>query len=144
MSGLSDWLDSCFDQSSEHAPVRAFLFGAVITSVAATIASLASDPHDWRLLVALLGGAIVLGGGCFAMFALPPERFRRLCSLGFDCFTHLPALKTLLGVVSLPVILIAFSIHVGILALLAALHVAYWVARAVFVACRRAAAKESP
>jgi len=129
MRDLSDWLESCFDAEDYHAPVRAFVFGAVTTSIAAAISSLAVDPGDWKMLAALLTGAIFLGGGCAAMFALPPEKFGRLCWHAFELFGFVPL--TIVGGVGAAFGLLAFSLFVSILAALAALHVCYLVARSL-------------
>lgn len=119
MRDLTKWLDSCFDREDERAPARAFVFGAILASVAAAISSIAVDATNWRMLLILIAGATIVGGGCGAMFAAPPLRFRRMCALGFDLWGLVP-LKFFVGLGLLVAIPLAFSFFVGILACIAA------------------------
>ena len=121
---MSEWLDSCFDHDDESAPVRAFIFGGTLSSIAAATSALAVDPTDWRLLLWMVGAFAFFGGGCGAMFALPPEKFARLCSFSFDLFGFLP-LKLFLGIGIFPFVLIGFSLFVAILAGISAI-LALW------------------
>jgi hypothetical protein len=81
MSELSQWLDSCFDRSDDRAPLRAFVLGSLVISVVMVICCVAVDPTDFRMLIALVTGAVFFGGGCSAMFALQPNQFRRIWKL---------------------------------------------------------------
>ena len=124
MPNLSEWLESCFNENDHRAPIRAFVFGALIASIAATISSLAVDPRDMKMLASLFAGAVFFGGGCGAMFALPTEKFRHLFLIGFDLFSFLP-LKVVFGIGLFPFVLFASSMFVAILAAIATLQVVY-------------------
>jgi hypothetical protein len=131
MRDLSDWLDSCFDQSDDFAPVRAYIFGAILTSVPAVITALVVDPRDFQLLASLLAGAVLLGGGSAAMFAFPPGRFCRLCILGLELNLLLP-LRKLAGPGWTIFILSAFGLFVAIIAAASALRVLWLTTLLIF------------
>jgi hypothetical protein len=122
MDIISKWLDSCFDQSDERAPMRAFLFGAGMMAIVSTVCVVATDPTDFRMLVVFLIGGSILGGGCSAMFVLPTQMFVRNCCFSLELCTFIP-LKILIGVGLIPFVFIAFALFVGIMAVVTALRV---------------------
>ena len=124
MSNNFKWLDSSFDQTDERAPIRAFLLGAGITFVVAIVCCLAVAPTDYKMLAGFGIGFPLIGGGCCAMFALPPERLVSHCWLSLRLCSYIP-LKFLMGLGPVTYAFMEFALFVGILAILTSFRVLF-------------------